>query len=57
MAEMEIKVVKSFYIWSSSEMKINQLFNWFQLYSSENCFAKVAGHGQNRLKWQFWKRV
>ena len=27
MAEMEIKVVKSFYIWSSSEMKINQLFN------------------------------
>jgi hypothetical protein len=27
MAEMEIKVVKSFYIWSSSGIKKNQLFN------------------------------
>ena len=23
---------------------------WFQLFSSENCFPKVAGHGQNRSK-------
>jgi hypothetical protein len=27
-----------------------QLFNWFQLFSCENCFPKVVGHGQNRSK-------
>jgi hypothetical protein len=28
----------------------HQLFNWFQLFSSENCFPKIAGHSQNRSK-------
>ena len=28
----------------------SQEFNWFHLFSSENCFLKVAGHGQNRSK-------
>ena len=27
-----------------------QLFNWLLLFSSENCFPKVALHGQNRSK-------
>jgi hypothetical protein len=28
---------------------ISEIF-FFQLFSSENCFPKVAGHGQNRSK-------
>jgi len=27
-----------------------QIFNWFQLFFSENCFPKVAGYDQNRSK-------
>jgi hypothetical protein len=27
-----------------------QLFNWFQLFSSENCFPNVAGHSENMSK-------
>ena len=34
-----------------------QLFNWFQLFFSENCFPKVAGHGQNRCKMTILKWV
>ena len=31
-----------------------QVINWFQLFSSGNCFPKVAGYGQKR---PFWKGV
>ena len=27
-----------------------QLFNWFQQFSSENCFPKVAGHSLEQIK-------
>jgi hypothetical protein len=33
-----------------SGMFFFQLFNWFQLFLSENSFQKVAGHGQKRSK-------
>ena len=32
-----------------------QLFNWFQLSFSENCFPKVARHSQNRSKMDLLK--
>jgi hypothetical protein len=35
-----------------------QLFSWFQLFSSENCFPKVGGHDRTGLKkLPFWKEV
>ena len=42
-----LKIQKSIYI---TRMIFFQLFNWFQLFSSEFFFFKVAGHGQNRQK-------
>ena len=34
---------------------IFQLFNWFQLFFSKNCFLKVAGHGPNMSKMTIFK--
>ena len=41
-------VFKSYYYYYRDDSF--KLFNWFQLFSSENCFLKVAGHDQTIMK-------
>jgi len=47
-------IYKAFFFIMTSYFNVRddfcQLFNRFQLFSSENCFPKVAGHSQNRSK-------